>query len=776
MWKETEKDGYVLIENEGGKTLGLAKGSRVKRIVQDGYVFKDFLGTGELVPYEDWRLPVKVRAQDLASRLSVEEIAGLMLYSGHQSLPAGSGQGTYGGKAYGESGAKPWELTDQQKEFVVKDGVRHILLTGLESVETAVRWNNKVQALAEGTGFGIPANNSSDPRHSVDSGVEWKAWSGEGVSDWANGLAFTACFDPQTVKEFGKAASLEYRALGITTALSPQIDLGTEPRWLRFGDTFGEHSGLVTEMARAYCDGFQTTEGSQDGWGKDSVNTMVKHFPGGGPCEGGRDAHYAYGKYAVYPGENFKEHLKPFYEGAFRLEDGTGCASAVMPYYTVSVGQDKKYGENVGNSFSRYIITDLLREEAGFDGVVCTDWAITHSEGIMRESKGKCWGMEEAGEAERHWKALEAGVDQFGGNNNAAPLLEAWEIGCRAYGEEAMRKRFEDSAVRLLLNIFRTGLFENPYLDLDESQAVVGNGEFRRQGYLSQLRSVVLLKNKGHVLPLAGKKESQEVRKVYVPGRHIRETRGYDGSIVPERYVTPAGKEEAAKHFQLTETPEEADAAICFVESPICCPYSEEERKAGGNGYLPVTLQYRPYIAEHARKESLAGGDPQEDFRNRSYYGKMNTAANEEDLDLVINTKKRMKDKPVIVVLEMKNPVVMGEMEPYADVVVAEFGIAKKAVLEIICGSYEPTGLLPLQMPKDMETVELQREDVPFDMQCYVDSEGHAWDFGFGMNYSGVISDERTEKYGHGKMQAGEKEKKENRKASQREGKGTEKQ
>lgn len=76
---------------------------------------------------------------------------------------------------------------------------------------------------------------------------------------------------------------------------------------------------MTIDMTKAYCDGFQTTEGTADGWGKDSVNTMVKHFPGGGPCEGGRDAHYAYGKYAVYPGENFAEHLRPFTEGAFSL-------------------------------------------------------------------------------------------------------------------------------------------------------------------------------------------------------------------------------------------------------------------------------------------------------------------------------------------------------------------------------------------------------------------------------------------------------------------------
>lgn len=749
MYTKTEKESYILIENQGGKTLGLAKNSKVELVERDGFVFKDFLGTGRLAPYADWRLPARERAKDLAARLSVEDIAGLMLYSSHQNLPSRSpGQGTYGGKSYEESGAEPWELTDQQKSFVTKDRVRHVLLTGLESVETAVRWNNAIQALAESTGFGIPANNSSDPRHSVDSGVEWKAWSGEGISDWANGLAFGACFDPEVVKEFGKAASREYRALGITTALSPQIDLGTEPRWLRFGDTFGEHAGLTAEIARAYCDGFQTTPGSPDGWGEESVNTMVKHFPGGGPCEGGRDAHYAYGKYAVYPGDNLRYHLIPFYEGAFRLQDGTECASAVMPYYTVSVNQDRKYGENVGNAFSHYMITDLLREEGGFDGVVCTDWAITHPEGALRESRGKCWGMETAADAERHLKALEAGVDQFGGNQDAEPLLEAYAMGCEKYGEKVMRARLERSAVRLLLNMFRTGLFENPYLDLEESLAIVGREDFVKQGYNSQLRSVVLLKNKNHVLPLSPKHENGTKRKIFVPNRHIRETRSFDGDIVPEKFLVPPGKKEIGKHYQLVDSPEEADAAICFVESPICCPYSEEDRKAGGNGYLPVTLQYRPYIAEYAPRESLAGGDPQEEFVNRSYYGKINTAANEEDLDLVLYARRKMYGKPVIVVLEMKNPVVMAEMEPYADAVIAEFGVSKKAVLEVICGSFEPDGLMPLQMPRDMKTVEEQKEDTPFDMECYVDSEGNCWDFGYGLNYSGVIADERTKKYG----------------------------
>lgn len=746
LWNEEQKDGFRLIRNEGGKSLGLADDSKVKLLTVDGLAFKDFLGTGELVPYEDWRLDAQERAEDLAARLPVEDIAGLMLYSNHQVIPARGGKGpsaaTYGGKTFEESKEEPWALTDQQKKFLTEDKVRHVLIMGLQDTETAVKWNNRLQALAENTGFGIPANNSSDPRHGAGSSAEYMGITGEPISKWANGIGLTASFDPQEVLEFGKIGSREYRALGIATALSPQIDLSTEPRWMRFADTFGEHTELTVEMTKAYCDGFQTTEGSADGWGEESVNTMVKHFPGGGPCEGGRDAHYSYGKYAVYPGGNFEEHLKPFTEGAFSLEGGTKCASAVMPYYTISYGQDKENGENVGNSFSRYLIGDLLREKLGYDGVVCTDWGITHNTGKTEEAfAGKCWGVEELTEVQRHFKALEAGADQFGGNNDIGPVLEAYRMGCEKYGEEAMRKRFERSAVRLLKNMFRTGLFENPYLELQKSLDTVGNPEYIQKGYESQLRSIVLLKNRNQALPL------REKIKVYVPDRHIRPYRDFMSGLTSDNVITPPGKKAAAKWFEVVETPEEADAALCFIESPISVGYSPEDRAAGGNGYLPVTLQYRPYTAAAAREVSLAGGDPLEDFINRSYRGKTNTAANEEDLDLVIRAREQMKDKPVIVSMAVKNPVVFSELEPYADAILVDFGVSPEAVLDVITGSYEPTGLLPVQMPADMETVETQDEDCAFDMRVFTDSEGHAYDFAYGMNYSGVITDERTKKY-----------------------------
>lgn len=737
---------FVVVQNENGPALGFCPESGTTLIEQDGCYFKDLAKTGELLPYEDWRLPAEERAKDLAARMTVEQIAGLMLYSPHQMVPAGPGgpfPGSYGGKSFPESGEKPWALTDQQKDLLQKDNIRHILAMKLENADTAARWNNEMQAMAEALPLGVPVNTSSDPRHGAQtSGAEYKGGAGADVSKWPEGLAMSATFDPSLCRRFGEIASKEYRAMGIATALSPQIDLATEPRWMRFGDTFGEHAGLAADMARAYCDGMQTTEGREDGWGMESVNAMAKHWPGGGTCEGGRDAHYAWGKYAVYPGNHFEAHLKPFTEGAFKLDGPTKAASAVMPYYSVPWGQDKKNGENVGNSYSEYIIHDLLREKYGYDGVVCTDWGITgdHGEGV-EGFNSRCWGVEHLTEAQRHLRILMNGVDQFGGNADKAPVLEAYRLGCEKYGEPAMRKRFEESAVRLLKNTFRCGLFENPYLNPEESAALVGCEEFCQEGYEAQLKSVILLKNEKHVLPL------RRGVKVYVPKRKIDATRAFFRNIAPAQEFEPVPRELLARYFTVVETPEEADVGLVFIETPITNPYEVGDLEQGGNGYLPVSLQFRPYTATAAREHSIAGGDPYEDFIDRGYKGKTVRAANERDLDNILETKARMGGKPVIVIAELNKPLVPAEFESKAAGIVAHFGVQAQAVLEILTGGCEPSGLLPVQLPKDMETVETQQEDVPFDMTPYTDSCGNVYDFGFGLSWAGPIHDDRTERY-----------------------------
>lgn len=454
---------------------------------------------------------------------------------------------------------------------------------------------------------------------------------------------------------------------------------------MRAMDTFGPHTQLSTDMARAYCDGMQTTESSPDGWGQDSVITMAKHWPGGGTGEGGRDAHYPFGKYAVFPGENIEEHLKPFIDGAMKLEGKTGKCAAIMPYYSISWNQDKKYGENVGNAYSKYMIKDLLRERYGYDGVVCTDWNITDDMTPTIGSYfpgGKCHGVEHLSIPERFLKLIMNGVNQFGCVDKIEYVLEAFEIGCERYGREIMEQKIRDSVIKILTNMFRVGLFENPFLDLEASLKTAGCEEYVKAGYAAQLASVVMLKNKNGVLPLKRK------IKVYVPERHISEYYNFVRMKTPAQDIRPISDELLGKYFESVKNIDEADAAIVFVDSPIGNNgFDPEDFKNGGNGYQPISLQYRPYTAVSASKESMAGGDPRENSTNRSYYGKTVTTANESDLDNVIFAKNELGEKPVIVCIRMKTAAVLAELEPYADAILVDFGVQKEVLLDIITGN-----------------------------------------------------------------------------------------
>jgi beta-glucosidase len=376
---------------------------------------------------------------------------------------------------------------------------------------------------------------------------------------------------------------------------------------------------------------------------------------------------------------------------------------------------------------------------------VCTDWGITRDEGKTPDVfAGKSWGVEAKSVAERHYKVLMAGVDQFGGNSEAGPIIEAYQLGVKENGEQAMRKRFEQSAVRLLKNIFNVGLFENPYVNPEGTMATVGKSEFMKAGYNAQLKSIVMVKNKSNLLPI------QKMKTIYIPKRLTPAGRDWFGNVTPEKIDYPVNIDIVKKYYKLTEDPATADYALVFVNSPEGgTGFSIEDRQKGGNGYVPISLQYGPYTATTAREKSIAAGDPVIDptITNRAYKDKTFTASNTTDLKSILDTKAAMNGKPVIVIIKAKNPMVFNEFEKDVNGILIGFGVQDQAVLDILSGGVEPSGLLPVQMPADMQTVEQQFEDVPRDMKVHVDSEGNPYDFGFGLNWKGVIKDARTAKY-----------------------------
>lgn len=715
---------FHLVQQTKGPALGYNPQSGVTIIYHDNYAFKDLNRNQQLDTYEDWRLTPEQRAHDLAQQITIQQIAGLMLYSPHvvvnDSLPS-----------------------PQIVSCLLQDQMRHILVTKVKNAYTAALWHNNLQAIAEAQPFGIPTNNSSDPRNYTEADGEFNAGSGGDISQWPREIGLAATFDMDIIRRHAEIASIEYRALGITTTLSPQIDLSTDPRWRRFYGTFSEDADLCTDIARVYTDAFQTTPSSPSGWGNQSVNCMAKHWPGGGTGEAGRDAHYCFGQYGVYPGDNFQQHLLPFTQGALRLDGPTTSASAIMPYYTISYGIDPS-GENVANGFSRYIINDLLREKYGFNGVVCTDWVITADNPRVETMNGKPWGVEHLSVEERHFQAIYAGCDQFGGNNDPLPILAAYQIWCQRFGKESAEQRFRTSAERLLLNFFRVGVFENPYVDPMRAAEVVGCEEFVEEGYDAQLKSIVMLKNHQQVMPIA------KGAKVYFPKRYYPASIPFFGRSTPNipHYDWQIDTALINQYYQFTDDPNEADFALLYIFTPEGnWGYSEKDVQEGGTGYVPISLQYNDYTATQSRSVSIAGGDAKESFSNRSYLGKSDYSYNRQDMLQVIQTKQLMGDKPVILLIQAARPFIPAEIEPYADALLLGFGIKDQAYLDILCGNAEPYGLLPMQLPKDMLTVENQMEDLPHDMECYIDADDHTYDFAFGMNWSGIIQDARVKKY-----------------------------
>ena len=489
---------------------------------------------------------------------------------------------------------------------------------------------------------------------------------------------------------------------------------------------------------------------------------MVKHWTGEGAGEGGREAHTEGGKYAVYPGGNFEALMIPFVDGAFRLEGKTGCAASVMSSYTAAWSDDVSLGEVVGSGFSDYKLNQLLRKRFGFTGPVCTDWM------VLNEGPRKCgWGKkiedDNATPGMRAFWAIMAGADQMGGCSNPQVLLDAYDYGCAQVGKDVMDQAFARSARRLLTNYFLTGLFENPYIDEKQAAADINSGDKQAAALRAQVKSVVMLKNRGGVL----RPRDRRLR-VYIPATYKQAhwTTVFMGGIVdfPETAEYLIDPEIARRYFdvvtdtvegaKITRAPREevakCDLVLIMAEEPQNGAPQDAINKEGR--FIPLTRQYRPYTADgpNVRRVSIAG-DILEDGtkQNRSYFGQSAYCSNEAQLDQILEAAALARELgiPSAVAMITGKPLCFHEFEAEVDAILVNFSGSAEALCRIAAGLDEPSGLLPMQMPKDMDAVEKHLEDVPRDLACYTDTEGHRYDFAYGMNYAGVIDDDRVRKY-----------------------------
>nr|WP_236779049.1 glycoside hydrolase family 3 N-terminal domain-containing protein [Agromyces seonyuensis] len=407
-------------------------------------------------------MPIEQRVEDLLQRMTIDDKAGLMF---QPMAPIGTGLD------------EPGMLGSPSLRKILERRITHVNVLTAPTAREVAEWHNHLQRLALEHHLGIPFTVSSDPRHAFSNNPAAALLSGP-FSQWPEFLGFGALDDAELTRRFAETVRREYLAVGIRAALHPQIDLATEPRWARAAGTFGSSAEVAGRLGVAYLLGLQGEE-----VGPTSISTMAKHFPGGGPQLDGEDPHFAYGREQVYPGGRFEEHLQPFRD----LIDA-GVAQ-LMPYYGMPVGTEY---EEVGFSFNKQIITGLLREELGYDGIVCSDW------GILSRT---FWGVETLTYEERMVKALDAGIDQFGGEFRPAVLVGLVQGGSIA------ESRLDASVRRLLREKFRLGLFDDArFVDADAADRLVGAPEARAEGLAAQAASNTLLVNgvgAAH-LPLAG--------------------------------------------------------------------------------------------------------------------------------------------------------------------------------------------------------------------------------------------------------------------------------
>jgi len=598
--------------------------------------FRDLNRNGQLDPYENAALDTEARTEDLLARMTLDEKIGTLL---HGTLVSDDPIGI-SGNGYNLEAVKELIHARHLTSFITRLGV---------DARTLAEQNNAVQALAEHTRLGIPVTISTDPRNHFKL-IAGASTHTTDASQWPEVNGFGALADADLVRQFADYARQEYRALGIHMALSPTADLSTEPRWSRSNATFGSDPALVSKLVGAYVEGFQ---GGPDGVRPDGVATVVKHWVGYGAQPDGFDGHSYYGRNANHDNETFAQHVAAF-DGAFAAR-----VAGVMPTYPIinGVSLNGQPLEAVGANFNRQLLTDLLRGEKQYTGLILSDWSVTDdcpercraptADAPQRpQDIAMPWGVEDASEPERFAKAINAGVDQIGGTDDPAPLRAAIDAGLIDVA------RVDDAVRQVLLLKFQLGLFDNPYVDVDQATRIAANPDAHAAGLRAQAEAQVLLENRNGVLPIK------------------------QGSKVWLYQIDPALA--AQRGLQVVEDVNDADIAVLRVSSP---------------------------------SELL---HPYHFFGKIQDEGRLDFRAGDAGYDAI---KRAAAVVPTVVVADLFRPAVLTNIREQVQGLVASFGSSDQAVLDVLVGALQAKGRLPFELPSSMQAVEKQDPAKPNDSE-----------------------------------------------------------
>ncbi|WP_419534417.1 glycoside hydrolase family 3 N-terminal domain-containing protein [Endozoicomonas sp.] len=645
-----------------------------------GYSFKDSNNNGTLEPYEDWRLSSTERAEDLTSRMTLEEKSGMLLID---TLNADFG---------GDVSNLAYQYIEQEKmtRFIFRnaivdnpqpsDGNGSPMAGAQITAREAAEFMNQVQQLAEETRLGIPLLFKSNARNHIDpdarAGINVSAGS---FSSWPKEAGLAATGDMELIKEFAETMRSEWTAVGIRSMYGYMMDLATEPRWYRVHETFTEDAVLASNILYSIVEGLQGKR-----LDKDSVALTIKHFPGGGPQEGGADPHYDFGKNQIYPAGMFDYHMKPFKAA---IDAG---ATSIMPYYGIPV--DQGYGiqlegedqpRDVGMAFSKGIVSDLLRGELGFTGYVNSDT------GIIGD---RAWGLEDLTVEEQIVLSIDAGTDVLSGFHENATIKGL--VDKMLVAEE----RIDLSVKRLLKEQFELGLFENPYVDPDHAETLIASKELQKKADLAQRKSIVLLQNQNQTLPLP--------EPVATPTTLY--TMGMDAAVAGDPQWGFSVIDGSYDAEQSEQRPAANSADYALIRVSVSNEGADPNLYFGGAN--PDELDYLAFsdmVGKHSWKisPSLA------------------------DIQAVMN---EVGAENTILSIYFRYPFVLDDASGMknAGAILATYGVTDPAIMDVVSGQFNPQGKLPISLANNARAIVDQAPDAP----GYAE-EDTLFPFGHGLSY-----------------------------------------
>lgn len=608
--------------------------ARVKDIIEvDGYQFKDLNDNGALDAYEDWRLSPEERAENLLSLMTAEQKAAQMV---HLTLVTKKdswfSKNNVGFALVYEYIFEP-DAEDEDEEESDASGAP------LSSARNAAMRTNEIQELSEGSELGIPVIFSMDTEAGA-AFVKDATFLPDEINQGATG-------DAELVARLNQVLKEELMAVGVRMALSPDADLITDPRWGRNQECYSEDVETVEAMITAAVKALQ----GENGLDESSVMATVKHFPGAGAQTNGVD-----GSPLTISEDSLEMHL-----AGFKAAMEAGVA-AVMPYGYSTVPY--LGGDAVDNSAdqSAVVMTDLLRGELGYEGIIQTDW-----------------GLNFVG-------AANAGADVLGGAGvrSTAQLVDGVD-----------EEKLTDACRRILIAKFQLGLFENPYVDEDAAETIVGSDEHKAVAKEAAAKSFTLVKYENAA--------SLEGQSFIVAGELADDVRCLNSGWTAKEPVEIAG----TTILEALQAKAGADN-VTYLTSAGKVP-------ADLSGVTAVVV-----VGEKSGTHDPAWGAATLEFPD-------------EQVELINALDKAGAN--VVAVVVMNRAYVLTPVAEAADSVLVVYrpGVTcgAEAVADCLFGETAITGRLPFQIPASMEQVLAQREDLPKDI------ENPLYEYGFGIDAEG---------------------------------------